>query len=246
MPFTFAHPAIILPLNQSKLFSITALIAGSMVPDFEYFIQMREVENIGHRWYGILLFNFPIALLFCFLFHNLLRNALIIHLPECLSHRLTDILDFDWNAYALKNKWKITISVLVGIVSHLLLDAFTHHDGYFVEIFSILTVKTRIYELQIPVYFSLQLVLSVVGLIAIIHVMLQIPQKFTRFNKEKNKWYWPLFAFTLSLMLCIRLAGWPEYNSFWGVFMALMGSLCYSWVFISVLFKNFSNKKIIA
>lgn len=52
MPFTFAHQAIILPLKKSKRFCSTALIAGSIVPDFEFFFQLREVENIGHRWHG--------------------------------------------------------------------------------------------------------------------------------------------------------------------------------------------------
>ncbi len=39
MPFTFAHPAAVLPFmkKQSKYISVTALILGSMAPDFEYF-----------------------------------------------------------------------------------------------------------------------------------------------------------------------------------------------------------------
>ncbi|WP_240482010.1 DUF4184 family protein [Flavobacterium psychrophilum] len=39
MPFTFSHPAIILPLRYlpRQWFSLTGLIIGSLTPDFEYF-----------------------------------------------------------------------------------------------------------------------------------------------------------------------------------------------------------------
>jgi hypothetical protein len=42
MPFTFAHPAIVLPLKHlpKRWYSLTGLIIGSMTPDFEYFIRM--------------------------------------------------------------------------------------------------------------------------------------------------------------------------------------------------------------
>lgn len=244
MPFTLAHPAIILPLNKSKRFSITALIAGSMVPDFEFFFQLREVENIGHHWYGVLLFDFPVALISCFLFHNLLRNALVINLPTSMRNRVADVLDFDWNNYARTNKWTVALSLFTGIASHILWDGFTHYDGLFVELFPVLATKVSIGNFAIPVYFLLQLLFSVIGLLVVSYTILRLPQQQTTITEEKNEWYWPLFAFTVSLLLCIRLAGWPQYNSFWGVFMAVMGSICYSWVVISFAFKNYFIKKL--
>jgi membrane-bound metal-dependent hydrolase YbcI (DUF457 family) len=244
MPFTLAHPAIILPLNKSKRFSITALIAGSMVPDFEFFFQLREVENIGHHWYGILLFDFPVALFFCFIFHNLLRNALVINLPASMRNRVAGVPDFDWNSYAWTNKWTVALSLFTGIASHILLDGFTHYDGLFTELFPLLATKISISSFAIPVYFLLQLLFSVMGLVVVCYTILRLPQQQTTISEEKNKWYWPLFAFTVSLLLCIRLVGWPQYNSFWGVFMAVMGSICYCWVFISVVFKNYFIKKL--
>ena len=38
MPFTFSHPAIILPLAKinAKYISLTALVAGSMAPDSDF------------------------------------------------------------------------------------------------------------------------------------------------------------------------------------------------------------------
>jgi hypothetical protein len=54
MPFTFAHPAIILPLyKKPHLFSMTALIIGSMVPDFEYFLKVAVKSALNHSLAGI-------------------------------------------------------------------------------------------------------------------------------------------------------------------------------------------------
>jgi len=244
MPFTFAHPAIILPLKKSKRFCSTALIAGSIVPDFEFFFQLREVENIGHRWHGIFLFDLPLALFFCFIFHNLLRNALVINLPESIRNRVTVVLDFDWNVYALKNKWTVAYSLLIGIASHILWDGITHYDGMFVKLFTILALKVSFGSYSIPAYFLLQLLFSVMGLLVVGYTLIGLPQMKTTVSEKKNKWYWPSLAFTASLLLGIRLAGWPQYNTFWGVFMAGMGSICYSWVLTSLIFKNYLIKKL--
>lgn len=56
MPLTFAHPAAILPFSrQSKYIHFSALVLGSMAPDFEYFLRGRPVGEIGHSFTGFLL-----------------------------------------------------------------------------------------------------------------------------------------------------------------------------------------------
>ena len=49
MPFTPAHPAIVVPLVRWKprVFVLSALIVGSMSPDFEYFVQ--PTASADHR-----------------------------------------------------------------------------------------------------------------------------------------------------------------------------------------------------
>ncbi|WP_262496247.1 DUF4184 family protein [Flavobacterium piscis] len=46
MPFTFSHPAIILPLKYlpKNWISLTGLIIGSLTPDFEYFYSNEGSE----------------------------------------------------------------------------------------------------------------------------------------------------------------------------------------------------------
>jgi hypothetical protein len=239
MPFTLAHPAIILPLSQSKRFSLTALIAGSMVPDFEFFFQMREVENIGHHWMGIILFDVPVALVFCFFFHGLLRNLLIANLPTCYRNRFIQHLNFNWNRFAAENKWKLICSVFIGVLTHILWDGVTHNNGLFVMLLPVLNAKIQILYFQLPVYFLLQMLFSLSGMFLMLFAVHQLPiQNRNVTADENNKMYWPMLLFILFIILIIRFAGWPEYNNFWSVVMALMGGITYALLLTSFLFKK--------
>jgi len=243
MPFTPAHTAIVLPLAGSKRFSFTALIAGSMVPDFEFFFRMREVDNIGHQWYGVLLFDFPVALLCCYLFHNLLRNLFLDNMPSIIRRKFMDVYDFNWNQYSAGHKLIVTVSLLTGIATHILWDGFTHYDGIFAELIPALSNKTGIPGFNVPVYFLLQLLSSVIGLMIIAYAIYRIPAGNKETKVIRKKIYWPMFIVVLSVLLAIRLILWSEYNSFWSVFMAVMGAFCYSWLVVSVIFNFFLFKK---
>lgn len=61
VPFTFAHPAIMIPLihKRPKWIDTTALIFGSMAPEFEYFIRFKAQAVVGHMLSGFLFFNLP-------------------------------------------------------------------------------------------------------------------------------------------------------------------------------------------
>ena len=110
MPFTFAHPAIVLPL-KNKYLSLTGLIIGALIPDFEYFIRMKIVSNYSHTILGVFLFNLPLGIIFCFIFHNIIRNDLLVNLPYFLRTRLSIYTEFNWNKYFLKNYIPIIISL---------------------------------------------------------------------------------------------------------------------------------------
>lgn len=243
MPFTLAHPVIILPLTKAKRFSATALIAGSMAPDFEFFFQLREVENIGHHWWGIWLFDLPVAWLFCYLFHNLLCKLFLGNLPAPLRNRLLPARPLNWNQYAATNKAAVFVSLLVGIASHLLADGFTHYDGMFVAMIPALAQNIGIGGHQIPAYFLLQVGSSLAGMMILGWYLYQMPHRAVHPAPEKQKYYWPALFMLIILVLSVRLAGWPQYNSFWGVFMAVMGSASYSWLLVSIAFKIISFKQ---
>jgi hypothetical protein len=194
MPFTFAHPAIILPFNycNKRYVSLTGLVAGSLVPDFEYFIRMRILSLYSHTIPGVFWFDLPLALILTFLFHNIVRNQLIINLPPFLIRRFQVYLNFDWNKRFLQSWFIVIISTLIGIGSHLLWDSFTHEHGFFAERLSF----SKSIIGSIPAYKVLQHASSLAGVSIIAWSIMQLPSK-NIYEKGKH----PLFFWSSIFIL---------------------------------------------
>ena len=152
MPFTFSHPAVVLPATylDKKYYCLSALIIGSMTPDFEYFIRMRDFSKYSHTWTGLFWFDIPLGLALLFLFHNVVRNTLIQYLPFSLNVRFSVFENFNWNNYFRQNRIVVLISLVAGITSHLLWDSFTHAGDYFSNLIPLL--HDQYYFLGRPLY----------------------------------------------------------------------------------------------
>ena len=165
MPFTFSHPAIILPLFKHEKISATALVVGSMSPDFEYFFRMKMQSEISHSFLGILLIDFPFGFLVMCVFHGIIKNSLIDHLPSFFKARLQLLKNSNWFTYLKDNVLVVCVSFIIGALSHLFLDSMTHWDGYIVQRVAFLNVPF----LNIPIYKLMQHLSSIVGLAIILH-----------------------------------------------------------------------------
>lgn len=242
MPFTFAHPALFIPFQKSikgKL-SATGLIIGSMIPDFEYFLKMRAGESMSHEWYGVLLFDIPLAYIFSFIFHWLIRDIIILNSPKYIKERVFQYLDFNWVNYFMANKFGVFFSIILGILSHLFLDSFTHQDSFFVNYF--ITLSTSLYVLgyEMPYYLLLQILSSIVGLLYVFTFVKQLKvSKVSHQTKLTDTLLIPIIIVTACLFL-LKLVIWPNYISFWDLFMALMGSIIYSLTLNSLAHKFFN------
>ncbi len=246
MPFTFSHPAIAIPLLKLKYkFSITALVIGSLVPDFEYIFQMQFVDNLGHHLKGIFLFDLPAGILLCYFFHYIIRNAFITHLPSSIYKYFSGYISFSWNDHVLKNKMNILISLLIGIVSHLLWDSFTHYDGGIVLMFEPLKENVNLFLFQIPVYILLQLISSFIGLAFIAQFIYSKKDKSeVKINTGYNINYWILFLLFFLIILVFRIVISKYQVSLWDVLLFIIGSLSYALIITSLLFFK-ANKNII-
>src|ERR1700712_1533317 len=91
MPFTLAHPAIVLPLRKlpKHWYSLTGLIIGSITPDFEYFIRMRVQSIYSHTLWGLFWFDIPLGLLLTFGYLSFIRDGLVDNLPPALNRRFS-------------------------------------------------------------------------------------------------------------------------------------------------------------
>ncbi|ALJ00380.1 DUF4184 family protein [Rufibacter tibetensis] len=177
MPFTFSHPAVILPLKSvsGEKVSLTALAIGSMAPDFEFFFRMRAETDISHTLKGIFLFDIPVVILMAFLYHCWVRNPLIDHLPPFIRNRFSVYKGFDWLTY-FKQNWLIVItSAFLGTVTHFLCDDFTHHYGWTANNFALLNSSYTLLGYSIPGYHILQYFSSLVLGIFLIVEALKLP-----------------------------------------------------------------------
>lgn len=245
MPFTFSHPAIILPLKYlpKNWFSLTGLVVGSVTPDFEYFIRMKVQSNYSHTLYGIFWFDLPLAILLSFLFHNTVRNALFFNSPDVIKSRILIFTSFNWNNYFKENWIVVVISMLIGIASHLLWDGFSHNQGYFVEHISTLKNSINLLGNEIPIWKITQHLSTLIGAIV-------ITISFFKFSENKiqysviNKKYWIIISITTFLILILRFLADLKHATLGNSIVSLISAFLIALITTPILIKPKRIQKI--
>lgn len=173
MPFTFAHPGAVLPFKRFKTqwLDITALVIGSLAPDFEYFIHFRPYQVVGHTLMGQVYLNLPLVFIVAYLYHHYLKPAILLNLPKPFDQRYAHLMAKKWSIPTIQAFFVFSYSALLGMASHLFLDAFTHSDGYFVSRLSVLQTSISIFSLNIPLYKLLQHGGTLIGFTLIIYYL---------------------------------------------------------------------------
>ncbi|GAB2445520.1 DUF4184 family protein [Streptomyces incanus] len=138
MPFTLSHSAAVLPLMR-RPFSRAALAAGAVAPDMPYFVVTTGLPVSAQSWYepfanattshtafGAATVTLPYALTLWGLARAGRRPlAFLLPLPTAPSPPRTA-------GTLIRRAGWIVLSALIGIATHLIWDAFTHHDGFVV------------------------------------------------------------------------------------------------------------------
>jgi len=128
MPFTLSHAAAALPLRRARLVT-SALVVGTMAPDFEYFLALKAHDKFGHKFPGILVLTLPVALLVLWIFHTFVKVPATTLLPQRLQSRMARYLG-KFRFGGLGRFLLIVFSTVVGIATHILWDSFTHAGTY--------------------------------------------------------------------------------------------------------------------
>jgi len=181
MPFTPAHASIVLPLLKLKQHQVsaTALVIGSVAPDFEYFLKMSVSSQYSHTMLGVLYFDIPLTIILAFLFHGVVKKNLIANLPAFFQYRFQNLLNLNFRAYFKAHHWIVIISTFIGSCSHIFWDAFTHNDGFFAQRISFYKQVVVPYDgVRYPLFYALQNISTAVGLVIIIaYIFFLKPQK---------------------------------------------------------------------
>lgn len=238
MPFTFSHPAILLPLKYfpKKWFSLTGLVIGSLTPDFEYFIRMRVQSIYSHTFYGIFWFDLPLAILLCFIFHNIIRNELYNNLPQVIKSRVLIFSFFNWNNYFKSNWIIVLISIIIGTTSHLFWDSFTHDHGYFVNHIDGLRSSISFFNLKIPVLKIAQHLSSLIGGIFIFFALSKLPKKIISVTLT-NKFYWIYLTSFATVIITIRFLSGIHLKSYGTIIVSFLSAILISLILTPIFTK---------
>lgn len=187
MPFTLTHPALVV-FNKNKNFNLLALILGSMAPDFIYFILFNPSSNLGHTLNGFVFINLPLCFLLSYILTKIIKYPFISNLPFGLSKYYTYLLDDKNKSINLKSFIVFIYSCLIGMLTHVFWDAFTHKTGFFVTNIKFLTKSFNMLSYKLPIYKVLQHGSTIIGffiILAFLHSMKKISYKKFYCNKVK-------------------------------------------------------------
>lgn len=179
MPFTFAHPAIVLPcgIKHTKYIDFTTIVIGTMAPDFEYFINFRPIQIVGHTLLGQIYLNLPITIILAFIYHYILKEAVITNVPKPFCDRYYYLVGRRWRISSLSKFLVVCYSALLGAFTHLMWDGFTHENGFFVVKIKLLSEYVNILNFKVPIYKILQHGSTLLGFLTIMIYMFVIQNR---------------------------------------------------------------------
>ena len=159
MPVTPAHTVAAWPLRKwLPALPLSALVIGTMSPDYEYFLRLAPVTRVAHTATGVLFFCIPVSLVVWFVFRRLIRPALVELLPPGLARALGPA----------SSSWPLALAaVAIGAVSHVVWDGFTHQSDWAVRAWPVLTRQPWPAVLPLPWFKLLQYGSSMLGMIAL-------------------------------------------------------------------------------
>lgn len=239
MPFTPAHPAILLALKPFKSirFSWTALIIGSIIPDFEYFIWMSPSAFVSHTVLGILSFNLPMTFVMAFVWHQLLFPVLIPRLP--FFHQRIQLEEQPAFMVWIKKNWVLFIvSALMGILSHLVWDSFSHGNGYLVNRIPYLNELIHLGSFSLRRCYLFWYMSTLLGMAILFYWYIDLKKigsiSFWRcfFQGES---FWSKILFIAGLICTTRIYFGLAWNWSRHFIMILIGSIFYSLLIVSWL-----------
>lgn len=201
MPFTLAHPAAVI-FSKNRNFNLLGLILGSMAPDFIYFLLFNPSSNLGHTILGFVILNLPICFLLNYLILKFIKNPFIINLPSKICNYYTYLINYDFDFKNTKDIFVFTYSCIVGMLTHIIWDAFTHKTGYFVVNINLLKEYIHILGYQVPFFKLLQHGSTLLGFVIILYYFYTIRRYSNKYIRS-NKFQYHLTAISIQILIII-------------------------------------------
>ena len=130
MPFTVSHVAAVLPMvGRSERLPAAALVIGSMTPDYPWFLTRGRTSQLSHSPLGLVTVDLAVGLLGFALWRLWVQRPARDLLPRAVGERLPQppglaVRDLPW----------VGVAVMLGALTHLVWDSFTHAGRRGVEV----------------------------------------------------------------------------------------------------------------
>jgi hypothetical protein len=207
VPFTLAHAAAATPLRRSGLI-LSALVVGTMAPDFEYFVRLAPGGGWGHTIPGAFGLSLPSGLAVLWLFHYFAKAPAVALLPDGLQRRLGPALK-PFRFLGLRRFLLIILSLIIGIATHLVWDDFTHSHSWVYHHVALLHGHIPVpWFHPVPLSTFLQLFSSLAGVL-IVGLWIHSWYRNTPPNPKPLKTFWTTAHKTLVLaaMFAVSIGG---------------------------------------
>ncbi len=135
MPFTGSHVAAVLPFLRLRL-PASALVIGSMVPDAPYYLPVAVHGDQTHTLLGVIGADLLLGLVVFVCWQALVGPAVVVLVAPVVGRRLTIAWSFgavaDLRATVRRPSQFVAVvaALLLGSLTHVGWDAFTHVDGW--------------------------------------------------------------------------------------------------------------------
>ncbi|GAA3591223.1 DUF4184 family protein [Kineosporia mesophila] len=135
MPFTGSHPAAVLPFLRTGLVP-SALVIGSMTPDLVYYFPLPtgarwSVSHASHTITGIVGLDLLMGLFAFAVWQVLIAPLAVAVSPRPVRDRVGELpVPLRQNLGTLRAAALVVVSLLVGAVTHVFWDEFTHPDRW--------------------------------------------------------------------------------------------------------------------
>ena len=161
MPFTVSHAAAVLPIHRwsKHTLPLSALMVGSMSPDFGYIFSYEASRALTHSFAGLFVFSLPVGLAVWLFYVAVLEKATITLLSDRWHTRFAHT-----DAITLSLVLRAALAILLGALTHLLWDSFTHRGTFATDALPVLMERTPGIT-WLPIYHLLHGLSTVVGLV---------------------------------------------------------------------------------
>ncbi|MGN6407338.1 MAG: DUF4184 family protein [Curtobacterium sp.] len=164
MPFTDSHAVVALAARRTPL-PVAAVAVGAMAPDAVLFAPFLPPYVVAHSWVGVVTIDLVVALVVLVAWCYLVRPAWAEAVPG-----VRERLPASWSSppragdRPVRRTVAVVVACLVGSVTHVVWDAFSHEAGWAVQAIPFLRAGPAAY----PVWAGVQDGSSVLGLLGLV------------------------------------------------------------------------------